>query len=263
MKTVNLRIALIIIVSVIFNNNLYSRNLNEHIQEFYEVLPFAKDARLDKWMKKISVELLDDYHGEAVYEGKTFYEYITTGEFEGFSYYKNHRSLFHWGYNSEPWSELIEEKMRQCVWSNNHVSVMKFKNTFKAEQKRRNAFINRETENTFGFASGGKDAAYANALISIIYDVHILGDYQTPLNDIIMDLKRVVEDIRNSVIKLDNSDIGKKFNKELLVKFNRTPGDDRVKARILLEFMKNEFPQFLLTIISIHTQFQKLCWDSM
>lgn len=151
-----------------------------HVKEMYSVFPFALDYSgsivpenkpISDWLKTISSDLIDKYKGVPMEEfgGRTFYEYIGSE----FDFHCKHRLLFHWGYNSNPWSEALSTKAAYLSPS----EFERLQEAFRVEQKRRNALANAITEKTFGFASGGTEASWANALISIAYDVHLLGDY--------------------------------------------------------------------------------------
>ncbi len=92
------------------------------------------------------------------------------------------------------------------------------------------------TEKLFGFASSGKDASYANAMISIVYDVHLLGDY-TP------DISSVVGDLINAIRKIDEAQ-GKALVKSIQTA-SRQQLPVQQKAAGMLEILQREMPEFL------------------
>ncbi len=101
------------------------------------------------------------------------------------------------------------------------------------------------TEKLFGFASSGKDASYANAMISIVYDVHLLGDY-TPDNkdfDGVQDFSSVVGDLINAIRKIDEAQ-GKALVKSIQTA-SRQQLPVQQKAAGMLEILQREMPEFL------------------
>ncbi len=101
------------------------------------------------------------------------------------------------------------------------------------------------TEKLFGFASSGKDASYANAMISIVYDVHLLGDY-TPDNkdfDGVQDFSSVVGDLINAIRKIDEAQ-GKALVKSIQTA-SKQQQPVQQKAVAMLEILRQEMPEFL------------------
>ncbi len=216
-----------------------------HKKDFYSVLGFCEDQQVSEWMRQISSKMIDGYRGVELpeYGGLNFYDYLKS-EFPGFKC--KHRLLFHWGYNSRPWNDGLQAKVNALPWGKDPAEVKRFQNALVKEQKRRNAEANDMTEKLFGFASGGKDASYANAMISVVYDVHLLGDY-TPDNkdfDGVQDFRSVVGDLIDSVRKLDYEK-----SKPLVKKIQSVANDEalsvHVRAEKLLKLLSSDFPPFL------------------
>lgn len=217
----------------------------QHRQDFYDVFQFMPDSRLDAWMKYVSSDMIDGYRGvpRDVYGGMCFYDYMKA-EFPGFAC--RHRLLFHWGYNSRPWSDALEARIAKCQWYGDEVQVIRFRDLVAGEQKMRNAAANALTEKTFGFASGGKDASFANAMISVLYDTHIIGDY-TPDNrdlDGVMDFGSAVGDLINAIRKLDA-----RAGDALVKSLQKLGSDSSVgvqdRAAAVLALLKSDFSPFL------------------
>ena len=157
-----------------------------------------------------------------------------------------HRLLFHWGYNSRPWSSYLQDKVISYGWS--ETMIRDFQVDLIAEQKRRNSFANNYTENVFGLAHGGKEARVARVIISVVYDVHLLGDYEPDNTDLdgLQDLGSVVGDIINNINALD------KQNGSVLCKQLKKISQDsncgvQEKAALLMSLLKDKFGDFLRT----------------
>lgn len=132
---------------------------------------FMGNEPLTEWMRYISSDLID----------KTdFHKYIKSKYGIDYTSYR-HRYLFHWGYDSKPWNNNIERRIRQyCEQNDKDVEqyTQAIQDEIRQEQKRRNRELNKRTEDLFGFAHGGRDAQYARFFAAMAYDVHILGDYE-------------------------------------------------------------------------------------
>ena len=236
-----------------------------HAVEMYSVLPFEADGNgkpvaADKpvyaWLKTISSELIDKYKGEPCEEfgGMCFYDYLK----ENYGFACKHRLLFHWGFNSVPWSEALDAKISRYSWSRDTAEVARFKECFKKEQKRRNSIANSLTEEVFGLASSGKEAGWANAIIAIMYDIHLLGDFNPETNsdfDGVSPPSKVAGDIIRAVRKLDPPGSRELIRKiDAAVREQKMSEDDAaVRLRQeqflsvkLISLLQEELPVFLL-----------------
>lgn len=156
-------------------------NGNIHVKEMYSVLPFKSDLNgsavseniaIEKWLGMITSDLIDNCWGKECDEfgGKSFYNYLR----DEFGFRCKHRLLFHWGFNARPWTDELEKKISKYAWYSDSKTVERFKQAFIIEQARRNRQANEWTERTFGFISSGKKSSWANGMIALMYDVHLL-----------------------------------------------------------------------------------------
>ena len=213
----------------------------QHAEDMYKVFGFERNEELTNWMRFVSSVLIDNYNTEYAISNDgnpfDFYSYLQN-KYPGFQC--KHRLLFHWGYNSRPWSSYLQEKVNSYGWSEE--MIQEFQADLIAEQKRRNGFANEYTENVFGFAHGGKEARVARVLISIAYDVHILGDYEPDNIDLdgLQDIGSVVGDIMNNLTALDNQQSS--TLRKLLRKASQDPKYEiQDKATVLLNLLKDNF----------------------
>lgn len=218
-----------------------------HRADMYAVFGFEEDKELDAWFQLISSDLIDGYRGDPRPEfgGLNFYDYLK----QKYPPFKcKHRLLFHWGFNSRPWSDDLERKVRGYKWNEGRIEA--FKRELVAEQKRRNALANELTEELFGFSSGGRDAAYANALTSLVYDIHLVGDY-TPDNkdmDGVDDFSSVVGDIVNSLRRLDSDRCVPLVKKISSLTRGVSAENEQAVAQRLLDLLESEVPSFLKSV---------------
>lgn len=226
-----------------------------HVREMYSVLPFAanedgsalkENADIERWLRLITSELIDNYKGRECEEfgGRCFYQYLN----DEFGFHCKHRLLFHWGYNSRPWSDALDAKISQYEWSKDPQVVETFKKTFAIEQARRNRLANSKTEDVFGFSSSGKESAWANGIIAIVYDVHLLGDYVPYDNsdfDGVMPPSKVIGDIVNALNRIDAGE--SKYLKGRITTLAKSTSDENELSIMLIKELQKEFPRFLLS----------------
>ncbi len=217
----------------------------QHADDMYEVLGLERNEKLTNWMRFVSSVLIDNNNADYAFsdngEPFDFYAYLKE-KYPGFQC--KHRLLFHWGYNSRPWSSYLQDKVEGYGWT--ETMIQSFQADLIAEQKRRNGFANHYTENVFGFEHGGKEARVARVLISIVYDVHLLGDYEPDNTDLdgLQDISSVVGDIINNINALDKHN-GSTMCK-LLKKISQSQENGvQDKATVLLRLLKDNFGDFL------------------
>lgn len=244
-----LRKGVIIVLLLIISHVSSSAHASweQHADDMYEVLGLERNEKLTDWMRFVSSVLIDNNNTDYAFSdnGEPFDFYLYLKEkYPGFQC--KHRLLFHWGYNSRPWSIYLQNKVIEYGWSDTR--IQEFQTDLVAEQKRRNSFANNYTENLFGFAHGGKEARVARVIISVVYDVHLLGDYEPDNTDLegLQDIGSVVGDIINNINALDKR-TGAKLAKQLQ-KISQNPDCEvQDKAAALLNLLKEHFGAFLRT----------------
>lgn len=237
---------LIVFLLIISHISSFSHaSWEQHADDMYEVLGLERNEKLTDWMRFVSSVLIDNNNTDNAFsdDGKPFDFYLyLKDKYSGFQC--KHRLLFHWGYNSRPWSTYLQNKVIGYGWSD--TMIRDFQADLVAEQKRRNGFANNYTENVFGFKHGGKEARFARAIISVVYDVHLLGDYEPDNIDLegLQEIGAVVGDIINNINALDKQ-TGVILCKQLK-KISQNPNYNvQEKASILLNLLKENFSSFL------------------
>ena len=245
MRKKELIIVLLIIISRV--SSLAHASWEQHADDMYEVLGLERNEKLTDWMRFVSSVLIDNNNADYAFSDNEqpfdFYSYLK-GKYPGFQC--KHRLLFHWGYNSRPWSTYLQNKVIGYGWSD--TMIHEFQADLVAEQKRRNSFANNYTENLFGFAHVGKEARVARVIISIVYDVHLLGDYEPDNTDLdgLQDIGSVVGDIVNNINALDKQNGSVLCNQ--LKKISQSSNIQvQDKASALLTLLKKHFGVFLRT----------------
>lgn len=238
-------IALLLIISQV--SSWAHGSWEQHADDMYEVLGLERNEKLTEWMRFVSSVLIDNNNADCAFSdnGEPFDFYLYLKEkYTGFQC--KHRLLFHWGYNSRPWSLYLQNKVEGYGWS--EATIQAFQADLIAEQKRRNSFANNYTEDVFGFAHGGKEARVARVIISVVYDVHLLGDYEPDNTDLdgLQDLGSVVGDIINNINALDKQE-GSVLCKQLRRISQDNNCEVQEKAALLMNLLKEKFGDFLRT----------------
>ena len=225
-----------------------------HVREMYSVLPFAaqdngnatpENQPIAEWLGMITSDLIDNYWGKPyeAFDGKTFYDYLR----DDFGFRCKHRLLFHWGFNSRPWSDDLEKKISKYGWYSDAETVAHFKQAFVTEQARRNRQANNATEQLFGLSSSGKESTWANGIIAIMYDVHLLGDWLLDDNrdfDGVKPPSMVAGDIVNALRRIDSKQ--SKALESALTKITRSAPDEHQMAVMMIAKLQEMLPEFLL-----------------
>lgn len=211
---------------------------NGHEADMYAVLPFARSERISDWLELV--------HRTIDFPYNTYFPGLRDAPHQKFSWGKyGHRIFFHWGFNSEPWSPQIQEQVNKCNWDAKTVAA--FKGKLIAEQARRNKAILEETGKLFGFGIAGQERGYANALASLVSDIHLLGDFTTENIAPLPNLQSVIRDLQTTLFeRFRGGEEAKRINK-LLDALEKQYPDTKKRARAALDLLKKEVPTFLLT----------------
>lgn len=240
----NLHIFVLVFCSHIIT---YAHSLDGHQRDIMDVFGFEwdgskyrKNVKIKEWIRFISSNMIDD---------ESFYYQLMDRHhmFPNLANPNQHRLLFHWAYNAEPWNEAFEKVVIDYCkknYLNIESNIRIFKAELKSEQKRRNREINKETESLFGFYSGGTEAEWARYFASMAYNVHILGDYTKTrldgLNDFSDLMGRIIKEMRT----IDPQE-SKKAIKEINIILKKNNVPIQIKAQKLIEILKYYCPILL------------------
>ena len=240
---------LILLLSVL--NSYAHSGFIRHSEDIMAVLGFKDNYKLftrsksntnKSWTKFISSDMIDNTN--------TFHKQLDQ-DYEGLyiSHSRNHRLLFHWAYEAEPWSAELEQFIREyCETKDRNIesNIRVFKAKIKSEQARRNRLIIQKTEQTFGFAHGGTERVYSHFLASMAYNVHILGDYTSDDNTVLNGLYPLEKLVGQFVDELRKLDYAK--SKDIvrgITRINHKNIDVQDKADELMLYLKLHVPAFI------------------
>lgn len=209
----------------------------KHVDDMLNAFGFQENGKLTGWMRFISSDMID--------KRDNFYNSLKI-KHPGFKC--NHRLLYHWGYNAEPWNKALEERVKKYCEDydlNVESNIRIFKSELKSEQRRRNRLINKKTEDLFGFAHGGRDASYANFFCSMAYNIHLLGDYMSDNSDLegLMDMKELIGSFVTDIRSFDNKSC--KSIIKGITQINLKYSNPQQKADSLMAYLKTNLPTFI------------------
>lgn len=213
-----------------------------HREDFASVFPFVWTKELDAWGKSVT-DNLDRFANNAVdeYGGKSTYRYWKE-EFGLKCSFGDHRYFFHWGYQRNPWSDELLRFLPEEVKSDS-MRLSEFKAAVRKEQQRRNRLTNAATERVLGFGASGVQARYANAFVTILYDVHILGDYETADTDGLAPVAAIVAELTTSIRNIDQTRASALTNK--LRQIGNAKEPEAEKAAKVLQCLREDLPHFI------------------
>lgn len=223
-----------------------------HCEDIMDVLGFeynlklfsrSKDTKSNQsWTKYISSDMIDNTKSE--FHKQLDYDYPGLN----ISHPRNHRLLFHWAYDAEPWNTELERFIRDYCEKydlNIESNARVFKAKMRSEQAKRNKLIIQKTEQVFGLAHGGTDRVYTHFLASMAYNVHILGDY-TSDNTVLSGLYAFDKLVGQFVDEFRKLDYAK--SKDIvrgITRINNKNIKVQEKADELMQYLKLRVPSFV------------------
>lgn len=163
-----------------------------------------------------------------------------------------HRIWYHWGFNTDPRQfpplvNSLNSAIDQGVITKD--DLPEFWRLMSDEIAKRNRFLLNQGANAFGYGQLGNITAQhrrqLNGWVTVIYSVHILGDYQTDDTEVLAPLGRVYADISNAIDNLAGKDAGNvekaKIIKAALKKSQSSPEK-------YLSALEREFTPFILSL---------------
>lgn len=232
---------LILLAAVCMFNTAEGKSFNRgksggHEADMYSVLPFKRCAKISNWLEFI--------HKTIDFPYNKYFDGLRDAPHQNFSWGKyGHRIFFHWGFNSRPWSPQIQEQVDKCGWSPQVTASFKAK--LVTEQAKRNKAIMEKTAGVFNLSLSGQERAYANALASIVSDVHLLGDYTTENIAPLPNLQFVMNDLKTSLFeRMQGGEQAKRINKLIDNTAVRYP-DSKQRAQAVLAILQKELPSFI------------------
>lgn len=210
-----------------------------HEADAYTVFPFERSSSISDWFEAVHKTI--DYPYNAYFKG------LRMPPHQNFSWGSyGHRLFFHWGFNGRPWTPQIQERVDLCGWDRQTIDL--FQKKLIDEQARRNKIIMTVTSEALHLGMSGQLREYTNALASILYDTHLLGDYTTMRIEPLLNLNAVIDDIETTLYrKLKGGNEALRINK-LLENTKKQYPNPRIRAAKVLQLMQKEVPGLILRV---------------
>ncbi len=239
-------LALSLVLAVIVCSASFAKSGQEHIQLWDNVFGISdatsKGNIQPLW--RAAQEVIDEI-GNDYRDLQERFSWFTWGNY-------GHRLLFHWGFNSDPkrYAPLVKQ-VRSCLKGRSDAKEQEqrfFAYLTRNIQSRRNQKLINAVISVTGIPTA---RGYANAVATILYDVHLLGDYSTintaalpKIDDIERDI--VENGFRRLISGGDKSERLKAIDAELTASIRAGRGRvNSVRAILLTQTMKKYLPQIL------------------
>jgi len=233
---------LVIIFVVLSYQTSFSKNYsgtNSHLNDWYELLGIdvkaSKELSGDNCFKTIQ-DQIDKVYKTEFYEKKL----KRKDKFDKFHPGINrHRLFFHWGFSIDPCrSAALNEQIKLLKLSDKERT--EFCDIFREEQARRNRIMINAVRNCMGLPR-----TQSSALATLIYNVHILGDYETELVGALADTNLIHADNKNAIKRMnfDYNDVKMIFDN--LDKAYASALGEKDRAQNIMMVLKRDFPPLL------------------
>lgn len=246
-----------IIIFISLNSKIYAGSGDIHIDHWNKVMGvinIGKNHKLNSsW--KIFQDAIDDKRGFPFYTklGKilkqetkdvNIEECPNSSKESPHTRRCGHRTYFHWGFHAKP--RMIENTIKKCIKCWNSLSTEKkdrILEIIKTENIRRNKSMIRAVSKATHLSR-----TRASPLAAILYDVHILVDWQDRITLPLAELNYLRKELDKAIVKLSKEpEITYKMGKELRQKLKKSsyvPGD-RNKAKNMLIILEESLPELL------------------
>lgn len=229
-----LRLFILFIALFIYCNEAWAKGCSGHKKDWYDCFGIEDKSSQDVLEKCFNefckqIDDIDDFYGKFKEKHRKF----SRGKW-------GHRLFFHWGFNMNPReSRVFKEQLDRCGLSDEEKESI-WQDVI-TEQSHRNTKMINAVRNTTGLPR-----EQSSALATIIYDIHILGDYGGTLLEPLLEPYKIKNDIKNQGIKRLKFKLKKQ--KEICSELDLAGlkgTDEKDSARKILEILRNEMPQLL------------------
>lgn len=166
--------------------------------------------------------------------------------------FANHRIWFHWGFNKNPRTfqplvNMVEYNVKYGIISEDDREYFWY--VLNKEIRKRNRLLMDKWAKVSGYKGlvglMASQRAQSNAFVTLLYSIHILGDYQTSETSVIIDKRSLYGDIYNAIDNLAGKSVSNRQKaKSLKNKLRLVQGNPKV----FLDKLEKEFTPFLYSL---------------
>lgn len=194
--------------------SLCAKGKEGHKKDMTDIYPFERaDLRIQQFYDDVCT-FLDSPNGDGMVSKPRF---VTMDERLCRMTFANHRIWYHWGFNRNDPNKLKQFKpLADIVASNIQSGKLAasdepyFWSCLLADIRRRNRDLMNKSAKLFGYDEIGsissRQREQLNAFVTILYCIHILGDYTTSEKGVLEPLQDVYSDIENAITDLAGSE---------------------------------------------------------
>lgn len=261
-------------------NKCFGKTQAGHISDMQAVFPFVPgDNRIDELY-----QLVNDYIDQATFpvKGDRRTRHLDCVMKDpvfsklGWGLNSNHGYWYHWGFNADIKRYApLREKINRAISDPNKKfdanEAQRFWSMLNKDRAERNRYLTAKVYPILGYTPGMISArmrAQANALVTVLYDVHMLGDLVEGKggNKVKADAKTIFNECETAINNLAGNESGnikkaRKLNK-LLKAYHPTPTKE-ADPEGYLNTLKNEFSGFILSLGGDPSYNYKEKWKKM
>ena len=237
---------LVVACAIAFNSYGFGRQ--QHTGDMQRVFPFEWDNDKIIELYYLVNDYLDKPNDTNTGKPTLIAEHPKFGKMT----FGNHRIWYHWGFNVNPRNftplkEAVERNIKKGVIT--ETDAKEFWDILLKEVGRRNRYLMNKATEILGYGKLGSisaiQRAQANAFVTILYSIHLLGDHQGKILNVMSDRNAVYADIYNAIDNLAgreayNVERAKSIKKELR-KHQDSPAD-------FINAMERRFTPFILSL---------------
>ena len=248
LKMNSIKRPLLFIFCLLFPILTYALSGKEHARDMQRIFPFVKCECNNKVIDFYSLvnQYIDRPNDINIGKPNPISNHPKFSQMK----FGNHRIWYHWGFNTNPKKftplvDAVNRSIADSVISENDVE--EFWDCVMADVSRRNRYLMNCAADIFGYKALGSISTnqrrQLNAFVTVLYSIHILGDHQCLITDVMCDIKRVYADIFNAIDDLAGKDKANVLQARDLKKVLRPEQDD---PKVFLDKMEEVFSPFLL-----------------
>lgn len=151
-----------------------------------------------------------------------------------------HRLFFHWGFNKNPQDSIpLSEKVNEAT-EDPYKRKMIWELIIKYQSER-----NRKMKSVV-YQLGAMTKDENDGISTLIYDIHLLGDYiegTETTSKALLNINSIIGDLNNAFVKLNCSNYN--YLREIKKEMNSTIGSDKMRAEKILQILKNRVPNII------------------
>lgn len=257
---------ILIIVLLLTPFLLFAHGKEAHTADMWRIFPFIPYEQANKDIEDFYylVNSYIDYDNfPSIKNGKTRHTplFIKNDSRLEKMKFSNHRIWFHWGFNKDPRTfqpliNMVESNISRGLISETDREYFWY--VLNKEIRKRNRLLMDKWAKIAGYNGlvglMASQRAQANAFVTLLYSIHLLGDHQTSETSIIIDKRSLYGDIYNAIDNLAGKSVSNRQkakslrNKLRLVQSN---------PKAFLDKMEKEFTPFLYSLEGVGYNYKK------